>query len=116
MTSISSSNSLVAELKLSSRSTTMWFLSVTNPEETKEVSEIIDRTVTEPISTDTALEKFYETYDSVYYYGSIKSEYVIVKYTDGTSETVKDALANGRIKIDDLDKFGIHYIKEPKPV
>ena len=85
-------------------------------EETKEVSEIIDRTVTEPISTDTALEKFYETYDSVYYYGSIKSEYVIVKYTDGTSETVKDALANGRIKIDDLDKFGIHYIKEPKPV
>ena len=32
------------------------------------------------------------------------------------TETVKDALANGRIKIDDLDKFGIHYIKEPKPV
>ena len=85
-------------------------------EETKEISEIIDRTVTEQITTDSALEKFYETYDSIYYYGSIKSEYVIVKYTDGTSETVKEALADGRITIDDLDKFGINYIKEPKPV
>ena len=85
-------------------------------EEVKEVSEIIDRTVTEQIPTDTALETFYETYDDIYCFGSIKSEYVIVKYTDGTSETVKEALKNGRIKIDDLDKFGISYIKQPKPV
>ena len=85
-------------------------------EETKEISEIIDRTVTEQIATDTALEEFYETYDNIYYFGSIKSEYVIVKYTDGTSETVKEALEKGRIKIDDLDKYGIKYIKEPKPV
>ena len=85
-------------------------------EEVKEVSEIIDRTVTEQITTDTALEEFYETHNDTYCFGSIKSEYVIVKYTDGTSETVKEALKNGRIKIDDLDKFGISYIKQPKPV
>ena len=85
-------------------------------EEVKEVSEIIDRTVTEQIPTDSALEKFFETYWEIYYYGSIKSEYVIVKYTDGTSETVKEALEKGRIKIEDLDEFGIKYIKEPKLV
>ena len=41
---------------------------------------------------------------------------MIVKYTDGTSETVKEALADGRITIDYIDKSGINYIKEPKPV
>ena len=83
-------------------------------EETKEVSEIIDRTVTEPISTDTALEKFYEDDGNEYFYGSIKSEYVIVKYTDGTQETVVSALKNGKITLSDLDKYGISYIKQPK--
>ena len=78
------------------------------------VSEITDRTVNEQISTDTALEKFYEDDENEYYYGSIKSEYVIVKYTDGSTETVSSALKNGKITLSDLDKYNISYIKQPK--
>lgn len=86
------------------------------PAEEKEVkiSEIVDRTLTEQIATDTALEKFYEDDKNEYFYGSIKSEYVIVKYTDGTQETVVSALKNGKITLADLDKYGISYIKQPK--
>ena len=78
------------------------------------VSEIIDRTVTEQLSTDTALEKFYEDDENEYFYGSIKSEYVIVKYTDGSTETVSSALKNGKITLSDLDKYNISYIKQSK--
>ncbi|MBQ5563743.1 MAG: hypothetical protein IIT39_10195, partial [Clostridia bacterium] len=78
------------------------------------VSEIIDRTVTEQITTDSALEKFYEDDENEYYYGSIKSEYVIVKYSDGSQETVSSALQNGKITLSDLDKYNIGYIKQPK--
>ena len=78
------------------------------------VSEIIDRTVTEQISTDAALEKFFEDDENEYYYGSIKSEYVIVKYSDGSQETVSSALQNGKITLSDLDKYNIGYIKQPK--
>ena len=68
----------------------------------------------EQISTDTALEKFYEDDENEYYYGSIKSEYVIVKYTDGSTETVSSALKNGKITLSDLDKYNISYIKQSK--
>ena len=84
------------------------------PSEEVKVSEIIDRTVTEQITTDTALEKFYEDDENEYFYGSIKSEYVIVKYTDGTQETVGTALKKGTITLADLDRYNIHYIKQEK--
>ena len=63
---------------------------------------------------DTALEKFYEDDKYVYSYPCIISDYIIVKYSDGTEETVKEALENNRIEIGDLDKFDISYIKQEK--
>lgn len=73
------------------------------------VTNIIDRTETEFLPTCDALEGFYsdESYD--YYFGSLKSGYVIVHYSDGSQEPVKDALAAGRATMEDLDRFGIGY-------
>jgi len=65
-------------------------------------------------SADTALEPFYEDDKYVYCYPCIISDYIIVKYSDGTEETVKEALKNNRIEIGYLDKFNIHYIKQEK--
>ncbi len=77
------------------------------------VSKITDRTLEEDIATDTALEKFFEDEENIYSFGSIKSKYVLVEYSDGTQENVVSALNNGKITIADLDKFKIGYIKQP---
>lgn len=61
-----------------------------------------------------ALEEFYEDEDYIYYYNCVKSKYMIVKYETGYKETVSNALKNGTIKISDLDKYGINYIKYDK--
>lgn len=60
-----------------------------------------------------ALEPFYSDEKYIYSYPSVRSDVVIVYYKDGTEQTAKDALAEGRIKIADLDWFGIKYWKEP---
>lgn len=78
------------------------------------VERMVDRTVTEGIPTDQALEPFYEDGEYVYSFPSVRSEYVMVYYTDGTEQTVKEALAEGRIAVGDLDRFGISYYKEEK--
>ena len=55
--------------------------------------------------------------DDVYNYYFIlwpMHEYIIVEYADGTTQNVKEALADGNITIQDLDRFGIEYMKEPK--
>jgi len=61
-----------------------------------------------------ALEGFYsdEKYD--YYFPTIRNYVTIVYYKDGTKQTVKDALADGKITITDLDRFNIGYYREPK--
>ncbi len=59
-------------------------------------------------------ERIYEDYSHIYVFGNPRSQYVIVKYTDGTEENVKEALGSGRIKITDLDRYGISYFAEPK--
>ena len=61
-----------------------------------------------------ALEGFYsdEKYD--YYFPTIRNYVTIVYYKDGTEQTVKDALAEGKITITDLDRFNIRYCREPK--
>ena len=59
-----------------------------------------------------ALEGFYSDETYVYSFPSIRSSVVIVYYKDGTEQTVKDALAEGKIKISDLDWFGIQYCKD----
>ena len=60
-----------------------------------------------------ALEDFYSDDTYTYSFPTIRSDVVIVYYNDGTEQTVKDALAEGKIKISDLDRFGIKYNKNP---
>ncbi len=75
------------------------------------VIEITDRTVTENIPTDEALEGFHADDEYVYYFPSIKSHYVTVKYSDQSEKPVKEALYHGDITITDLDRYGIGYGK-----
>lgn len=79
-----------------------------------EVVDIVDQTKDGDICTADALEGFYsdDTYD--YYFPSIKSGYIIVHYSDGTTQPVTEALADGRVTIADLDRFEIGYYKESK--
>ena len=60
------------------------------------------------------IEPFYEDHRCKYIFGNPISQYIIVKYKDGTEQNVKEALAGGRIAITDLDSYGIHYFAEPK--
>lgn len=76
------------------------------------VVKITDRAEKENIPTDTALEKFWSDGVYDYFFGSIRNEYVIVEFSDGTKKTVKEAFADGEISISDLDNFKIGYIKQ----
>jgi len=60
------------------------------------------------------LESFYEDEEYIYYWNCIKNDYMIIKYEDGTKETICDALNDKRIGIHVLDKFDIDYIKLEK--
>lgn len=61
-----------------------------------------------------ALEGFYEDDNYQYFFSCIKGKYIVVKYESGFQETVKDALKYGTITIDDLEHYGISYIKYEK--
>ena len=79
----------------------------------KNVDNIVDQSKNDPnVSFDTALEEIYRDIEYVYYFSVIKSKYVVVTYTDGTTANVKDALNAGDITLTDLDRFGIEYTKE----
>ncbi len=89
----------------------------TKPASTKEtikVFEIVDLEKRDNIPCDQAFQKFYSDAEYNYFYHCIKSEYVLVKYSDGTEKTAEDALKNGDITIADLDKYNISYIKQAK--
>ena len=63
---------------------------------------------------DDAIDTFYR--DETYEYnfpGQPMHKYVIVEYEDGTTQNVKEALADGKITITDLDRFDIKYFKDP---
>ena len=75
------------------------------------VISITDRTVTESISTDDALEGFHADDVYVYIFPSIKSRYVTVKYSDQSEKPLKEAFYLGDITISDLDEYGIDYYK-----
>lgn len=76
------------------------------------VVEIVDLTETEGWITLTALELFFEDGENAYYFPSIKSDLVIVKYADQTQKPIKEALADGDVTVQDLDRFGILYYTE----
>ena len=84
-----------------------------NKDVSNHIDKIIDLTENGEIGTDDALECFFNDVSYSYYFPSIKSQYITVYYKDGTEQNVKDALAEGKIKISDLDLFGISYYKTP---
>ncbi len=80
--------------------------------QTAEVVEIMDiSNKKDGIPADDGLFLFYadEVYD-YFYYGN-KSEYVRVRYSDGSEKTVEEALKTGDITMADLDEYGIVYLK-----
>lgn len=76
------------------------------------VVDIVDLTQSGELCTDDALEGFWRDDEYTYYFSSIKSQYIIVHYSDGTEEPVREAMEAGRVTVDDLDRFGIGYYKE----
>ena len=58
--------------------------------------------------------KFYEDENYEYYYPTNKTEVVTVYFKDGDYMTVEQALKEGKITMDLLDKYGIEYIKKEK--
>ena len=83
---------------------------------TKSIERIVDHSVDDGVSYDTALELFYTDDKYNYYFSNIISQYIIVEFDDGTKNNVKDALTAGEITISDLDKFEIQYSKTEKSV
>ena len=77
--------------------------------------ELVDKTKSiEDFACAEALEEFYEDANYTYYWNCMKNEYMVVKYDDGTEETISQALKKGHIDIQILDKFDISYIKHEK--
>ena len=104
---------------------TVWQLPevIESPEVSKEnerlgattfIVEIRDRAKEEQLPCDDAEEMFYADETKEYYFGSIKSHYIIVNYNNGNSEDIVTALNAGRATIEDLDKFEIGYFTEFK--
>lgn len=98
---------------------------ISNAENSKNVSEISEEvSEEEPFviidkrderwGWSEAQDKFFEDAQWIYFFTDTPmSEYVIVEYSDGTSQNVKEAFADGNITIADLDRFGIEYMKKP---
>lgn len=84
-----------------------------------EASEPLDFVIVDYRATcgavwDEALDEFFQDEDYIYYFGERPhSAYIIVEYSDGTTQNVKEALEDGNITIADLDRFDIKYFKNP---
>lgn len=79
------------------------------------ISTIVDESKNQRgLSFASVLEDFYETDTDIYYFTCAKSNFIKVKYIDGSEENIKDALKKGNITIEDLDDYDIKYIKEAK--
>ncbi len=80
--------------------------------------KIVDSTVIAPENYKKYLQggeyKFFEDENYEYYYPSHKTEVVQVFFKNGDIMTVEDALKEGKITIELLDKYGVEYKKIPK--
>lgn len=61
-----------------------------------------------------ALEPFFKDDTYIYSFPSIRSDVVIVYYKDGTEKPIKEALADGTVRISDLDWFSIKYYADKR--
>ena len=84
----------------------------------EEVSEVLEFIIVdkrgEKEGFDDAEDLFYEDENYRYVFEAWPMhEYIIVEYSDGTTQNVKEALEDGNITIADLDRFDIKYFKRP---
>lgn len=75
---------------------------------------IIDKTKEKDIMCGMAFERFYEDDKYIYEWNCMKDSLMIVKYKNGQTERVSEALKKGKIKISDLDRLNITYEKREK--
>ncbi len=59
------------------------------------------------------IEEFYRDNEYYYTFNCTKSSYVVVTYIDGSTESIKEALAKGHVTIDDLKENNIAFNKTP---
>ena len=78
------------------------------------VVDIWDRAKEEQLDCNDALEKFWEDDTTEYYFGCIKSQYIMVMDSTGRTVDVVTALNEGLITIETLDSYGIGYYTESK--
>lgn len=81
-------------------------------EQSYRILEIVD--LSSKYSCPQALEKIYEDSENEYYFSSIKSYYITVKYENMGEEKIRSALNKGHITLEDLKDFNIEYITKPK--
>lgn len=89
-----------------------WGYDYAPPEQSYRVLEIVD--LSNKYSCAQALEKIYEDSENEYYFSSIKSYYITVKYENMGEEKIKSALNKGHITLEDLRSFNIEYVTKPK--
>ena len=89
-----------------------WGYDYAPTEQSYRVLEIVD--LSSKYSCAQALEKIYEDSKNEYYFSSIKSYYITVKYENMGEEKIKTALNKGHITLEDLRGFNIEYITKPK--
>ena len=77
--------------------------------ESKVIDEIVDLTRENGMATASALGWFYSDDRFSYCFPSLKSEYIIVHFKDGTEQNFVDALEEGKVIVRDLEQFGIQY-------
>ncbi len=89
-------------------------ISVQVPEEYYKVKSIVYNSKENKNSCLEALEEIYKDDNYTYYLKCLKSEDIMVTYENGKTEDIKKAFKRGYIKVSDLDRFDIDYIKEEK--
>ncbi len=90
----------------------------TVPPETGTQITVVNIIDTTPEDMDSTMEEkaFYEDDQLRYFFYDAVSEHVIVEYSDGSTQNVKEALAEKSIRLKDLQENGIRYFVEPEPV
>lgn len=88
------------------------YVTIAEPETNRSVVDIIDTTKDLFLDFPTVLEVFYNDGLYDYIFGCPKSAYIVVKFSDGTSLPLVEALERGAVLPDHLDKYGIPYHKE----
>lgn len=78
----------------------------------KSIVSITDQTGDRELND--AEEVFFEDETNRYIFGNPISQYIIVRYADGSEEDIKTALESGGAGIEDLDRFGIPYWAQSK--